>query len=303
MNTATGQPGRGVWIAYALLLLTVLFWSGNVVTGRALRDAVDPIALNLYRWTIAGLLLLALSGRALWRHRRVALNHWPVPLGLGLTGVVGYQTCVYVALHHTQAVNALLVLQLAPVAIVAGARWLYGERVGPMRAVGMAVAALGALVLIARGDPGVIARLELNAGDATMLLAVGFWAGYSLLLKQRPTDLPPMALLLASVLVGLAVLVPAYLLSGGPATRPALPPAAWVGVGYIGVFASFFAFLFWNHGVARVGPARASVFLYLMPVFGAVLGYLLLNERLAPYHLLGALLVLGGVALMNRQKS
>lgn len=294
------RPGT-TWIALGLLLLAVLFWSGNVVTGRALRDAVDPIALNLYRWSIAFVLLLPFSLRSLLQYRRRLLAHWPVLLGLGLTGIVGYQTCVYVAVRYTEVVNVLLIVQLAPVVIVLGARLFYGDRVGPRRGAGMAVAAIGAVVLIGRGDPGVVARLALTAGDLTMLLAVILWAAYSLLLKQRPAGVPQMALLAATVGVGLAFLVPAWLLTGGPDARAALEPQALAGVGYIGVFASFFAFLFWNHGVATVGPGRASVFMYLMPVFGAVLGYLLLGEGIAVYHLVGAALVFGGIALMNHR--
>lgn len=184
------SPAVATWIALGLLLLAVLFWSGNVVTGRALREAIDPIALNLYRWSIALVLLLPFALRPLLRHRRQLLAHWPVLLGLALTGIVGYQTCVYVAVRYTEAVNVLLIVQLAPVAIVLGARVIYGDRIGPLRAAGMALAALGALVVIGRGDPGIVTRLALTAGDLTMLLAVALWAGYSLLLKQRPAGVP-----------------------------------------------------------------------------------------------------------------
>ena len=293
-------PATATLLAYAALVAAVLFWSGNVVTGRALREAVDPVALNLYRWSIAGVLVLPFGAAAMWRHRRALLRRWPVVAGLGITGLAGFQTCVYVAVRHTEAVNVLLVLQLAPVAITLGARLFFGDAITPLRAAGMAIAALGALVLIGHGDPTVALRLELNRGDATMLVAVLLWAIYSLLLKQRPAGVPQMALLGASIVVGLAIMVPAWLLTGGAAARAPLGPVALGGVVYIGVFASFFAFLFWNTGVARVGPGRASVFMYLMPLFGAVLGYLLLGEAIAAYHLAGAALVFGGIAVMNR---
>jgi drug/metabolite transporter (DMT)-like permease len=292
-------PDGRLLLAYAALTGAVLFWSGNVVTGRALRDAVDPIALNLYRWTIAGILLAPFGARAVWSSRAALLRAWPVVVGLAVTGLAGFQTCVYVAVRHTEAVSALLVLQLAPVVITLGARLIFGDRITPGRALGMLIAAVGALVLIGRGDPLDALRLELNRGDAVMILAVLLWAGYSLLLKHRP-EVPQMALLGATILVGLLILVPAWLITGGPAARPPLPPVAIGGVLYIGVFASFLAFLFWNTGVARVGPGRASVFMYLMPLFGALLGYLVLGETIALFHLVGAVLVFGGIGVMNR---
>lgn len=300
-SAADARAAAGVPVlAYLALTAAVLFWSGNVVTGRGLREAVDPVALNLYRWAIAGVLFLPFGARALVAHRGALLRHWPVVAGLGITGLAGFQTCVYVAVRHTEAVNVLLVLQLAPVAITLGARVVYGDPITPMRAAGMAIAAAGALVLIGRGDLSVILGLDFNRGDAVMLIAVVLWAIYSLLLKRRPAGVPQMALLGSTIFVGLAVLVPAWLLTGGPAARPPLGPVALGGVVYIGVFASFLAFLFWNTGVARVGPGRASVFMYLMPLFGAILGYLLLGEAIAAYHLAGAALVFGGIAVMNR---
>ncbi len=111
--------------------------------------------------------------------------------------------------------------------------------------------------------------------------------------------MPQAALLAASIVVGLAVLLPAWWLGGGPAARPPLSTQALLGVLYIGVFASFLAFLCWNTGVARLGPGTAATFMYLMPVYGAVLGYGLLGEGVAGFHLVGAALIFGGLGLMR----
>lgn len=284
---------------YAALALAPLFWSGNVVVGRALREQVDPIALNLYRWSIAGVLVLPFALRPLWTHREQLLRHWPVIVGLGLTGLAGFQTCVYYAVRETEALNALLILQATPVVILLGAASLYGDRITPRRAAAILVAAVGAVVLITRGSPRDLFALGLNRGDLWMLLAVVLWAAYSLLLKRRPA-VPQTVLLAASIVIGLAVLVPAWWLTGGPAARPPLSREALLGVGYIGVFASFLAFLCWNTGVSRLGPGTAGTFMYLMPLYGAVLGYLILGEGVELFHLAGAALIFGGLGLMQR---
>lgn len=290
---------RGGSGAYAALALAPLLWSGNVVVGRALREAVDPVALNLYRWCIAGVLVLPLAARPLWRHRRQIRDAWGVIVGLGVTGLAGFQTCVYYAVRDTPALNALLILQAAPVVILLGAVVFYGERMSPRRALGVVLAATGALVLITRGAPATVLSLQLNRGDLWMLLAVALWAAYSLLLERCPRALPQTALLAATIVVGLALLVPAWWLTGGPAARPPLSPEALAGALYVGVFASFVAFLCWNTGVARVGPGTAGSFMYLMPLYGAVLGYAALGEGIAPFHLAGAALVFAGLALLR----
>jgi hypothetical protein len=65
----------------------------------------------------------------------------------------------------------------------------------------------------------------------------------------------------------------------------------------MGVFASVLAFLFWNLGVMRIGPGKAGLSIHLMPVFGTFLSIVMLDEGLAPYHIIGAALVFIGVAL------
>lgn len=60
------------------------------------------------------------------------------------------------------------------------------------------------------------------------------------------------------------------------------------------------AYLCWNRGVSLIGPARAGIYMHLMPVFGAILAYLFLGERFLAYHATGAALVILGIALTQR---
>jgi drug/metabolite transporter (DMT)-like permease len=69
---------------------------------------------------------------------------------------------------------------------------------------------------------------------------------------------------------------------------------------YVAIFPGILAYAFWNHGVWAVGPARAAIFMYLVPVFAAVLAWVFLGERLGWYHLAGGLLILAGLYLTTR---
>jgi len=120
------SAGRHEKLAIVALVAAALFWSGNFIAGRALRDDIDPVALNLVRWTLCLLLLLTLISTKLVRHRRVVLREWRLLLGLGASGIAAFHTLTYQALSDTMAVNALLILALAPTAILAGA-WLTGD--------------------------------------------------------------------------------------------------------------------------------------------------------------------------------
>jgi drug/metabolite transporter (DMT)-like permease len=286
--------------AYLMLSLAALFWSGNFIAGRALGGTVDPITLNFWRWSLALLILLPLTFRQLKESLPALTAHWRVVVGLGATGIAVFQVLVYAALARTTALNALLILSILPVAIVVLSWAVFRDRITGLQGVGIVISLAGTSVLIAKGELEVWLRLDLGTGELFIMGAVVAWAVYSVLLKLRPAAVPPMALLTATVIVGLALMLPVYLWSFAPLPLSVPVAAALL---YIAVFASVLAFLFWNRGVAVVGPNTAGLFIHLMPVFGTVLSITLLGEEIAAYHLVGAALVFIGIAAATRRPS
>ncbi len=286
---------------YAALTLTALLWSTNFIIGRAVRDDVSPTALNFLRWAIALLILVPITLRDLQAHRATLMRHWKLIALLGFTGIAAFQTLGYVALTTTTALNTILLLALAPLAIVAVSWLALGERVTRVQTLGLGISLVGAAVLILHGDPATLAEMRFNAGDLWMLLAVVLWAVYSVLLRRRPAEVPPLALHTMSVAAGTLWMLPAF---GWQAMHgSALPSslAVWMAVGFIAVFSSALAHGLWVRGVAKIGPNRAGVFIHLIPVFGAVLAITFLGEELAAYHAAGAALALCGIVLTSRK--
>ena len=286
---------------YAALTLTALLWSTNFIIGRAVRDDVSPTALNFLRWAIALLILVPITLRDLQAHRATLMRHWKLIALLGFTGIAAFQTLGYVALRTTTALNTILLLALAPLAIVAVSWLALGERVTRVQTLGLGISLVGAAVLILHGDPATLAEMRFNAGDLWMLLAVVLWAVYSVLLRRRPAEVPPLALHTMSVAAGTLWMLPAF---GWQAMHgSALPSslAVWMAVGFIAVFSSALAHGLWVRGVAKIGPNRAGVFIHLIPVFGAVLAITFLGEELATYHVVGAVLALCGIVLTSRK--
>lgn len=281
------------------LSAAALFWSGNFIVGRALRNTISPLSLNFWRWTIALAILLPLTYGLLKRHRSLILRHWKLIVALGSTGIASFHTCVYVALTTTSAVNALLLLSLAPLLIVLMSWSVLGERVSLLQLLGIMLSFVGAIALIARGSMSALTALRFGTGDLWMLLAVVLWAIYSLLLKRVPADLPQLALLSASTTAAVLLMLPAYLWAPSNHQVFSLDQQTLWGIIYIALFASVLAFLLWNHGVSKIGPSKAGTFIYLMPVFGAVLAFAFLDEGLQVYQLGGGAFIFLGIAVMN----
>lgn len=282
------------------LALSSLFWAGNFIVGRALRDQVEPVSLNFWRWLIALIIVAYFSLKVVRQHRKLLLEHWQFILILAITGIAGFHIGVYQALQTTTAINAVLFLSITPVMIVIGSRIAFHEPILIKQAVGILISLLGVLALLTHGEPERLLKLQFNTGDLWMLMSVLLWSIYSVILKQKPVQLPQAALLASTIFTGVVVMTPLYLATRSEGIGLDLSYSTLGGLLYISIFASVVAYFCWNYGVSRIGPNKAGTYLHLMPLFGAVLSMLFLGEGIHNYHLLGAALIATGIALANR---
>jgi drug/metabolite transporter (DMT)-like permease len=283
------------------LTLTPLFWSGNFIVGRALREDIDPVTLNFARWLIALVILAPFVWRDAAATLHVVRREWRLIVGLGATGIAAFQTLVYVALQSTTATNALFILSLTPIAILAGAVLIGTEQPGARQLAGALVSIFGAAILITRGDIATIVAAGFDIGDLWMLLGVAIFAAYSLLLRRRPADLPAGVALAASIAVALALLAPMMALNAGTEFAAFRSAPVVLGLVYVAVFSSVVAFLFWTYGVSQLGPTRSGQFIHLMPVFGAALAAGVLGEMPTLTQVTGGALVLLGILAVERR--
>jgi len=282
---------------YLLLTLTTLFWSGNMVLGRAIRADIPPLTLAFWRWAIALLLVLPLALphlRTQWPQLR---RGWKPILCLGILGVGGYNTLAYVALQYTAATNAVLLNSFIPIATIALSWAFLGKRLQRAEGIGVAVSFLGVATIVLRGDPATLGTLAFNAGDLWMLAAVLVWAIYTIGLQWRPAGVHPMLMLAAFTVVGVVFLAPAYAWELASGRHIRLHWGSFSALLYVGIFPSFLGYIFYNRAVGEVGAARGSLFIHLMPVFGTILSALFLAEIPVWYHYAGIALIFAGIWL------
>ena len=286
--------------AFTCLALANLFWAGNWVLGRALRDAFDPVSLNFWRWVIAVVVLAPFALPGLAAKRAVIRRHAGILALLALLSVSVFQSLVYLGLESTTAVNAVLINCAGPLFILLCAWVLEGERATLRQLVGILVSVAGILVILSRGEPARLLELELHAGDAWILLAMPVWGLYSVLLKRRPPELGGVHFLFVLSAAGVLLLAPAFALEA-LRSPPRLPTAVEaLGVLYVALAASVGAFLCWNRGVAVVGANAAGFTIYLLPTFGTLLAIAFLGESFSAFHAAGIATILAGVILATR---
>jgi drug/metabolite transporter (DMT)-like permease len=287
--------------AFTFLALANLLWAGNWVLGRALRDAVDPISLNFYRWVISIVVLAPFALPGIAAKRGAIRRHFGILAFLALIGVSIFQSLVYLGLRSTTTVNAVLINCAAPLFILLSAWVLEGERATLRQLAGIVLSVTGILVILSRGDPAALRQLEFHAGDAWIVLAVAIWGVYSVLLKRRPPELGGLHFLFVLSVLGVLFLAPAFAWQVWQSPPRAPTMAEGVAILYVGLAASVGAFLFWNRGIAVVGSNSAGFTLYLLPTFGTLLAIAFLGETFGAFHAVGIGTIIAGIILATRK--
>ncbi|MDD2463596.1 MAG: DMT family transporter [Desulfobulbus sp.] len=282
---------------YLLLVLTTLFWSGNFVLSRGMHAAMPPLALSFWRWTLALVILLLVAHKPLWQQKSLLRNHARFILLQGILGVTGFNTLLYLAMQYTTVINAVLVNSCIPVLIALFSWLLYREKLLPRQCAGVLVSLLGVVLIMVKGQMSMLLQVSFNRGDLLVLAAAVVWALYSSNLKKYPRELHPLAYLAAISLVGLAGILPLYLVELAMGKNFTLNAATAVTIGYVAVFASVLAFIFWNRAVRIIGANKAGPFVHLMPVFSSILAVFFLGETPAWYQGQGLLLIFVGILL------
>jgi drug/metabolite transporter (DMT)-like permease len=293
-------PQTSPTIAYSLLTLAALFWSGNWIVGRVLADLVPPSALTFWRWAIAVALLSPIVAPRLWAARRLIAREWRPIVALGLLGGGLHNVLQYWGLQYTLATNGAILNATTPVLIIVIGALVLREPFPRMAAAGAVLALAGTLALITRLDFSTLAAVGFNRGDLLILVSMVMLSAYTVGLRWRPAGLDPLSFLACFALVALVPVGIGYAVEHAAGKRIVLTATSVGGMLYVAIFPALLAYLFWDVGVRAIGAARAGVFMYLMPVFGSILGMVFLGERFELYHALGMGLILAGVATASR---
>ncbi|MBL8327767.1 MAG: DMT family transporter [Rubrivivax sp.] len=304
--SGAGAPPAGAASATArwarvLLFVVPALWSTNYVIARLADGVIGPHALALGRWALAAALMLPFVWRPLVRDRHLWLREWKHLLVLGGLGMYICGAWVYIAGQTTTSANIALIYAVTPVTIAALSAWLLHEPMRASQRLGVLMAFAGALYVITRGDLSMLMQMRFAAGDFWVLAAAASWTAYSVLLRKWPSALGPAQRLVAIIAGGLVFLIPGALVEAAVTVQPAW---TWAATGLVllaavvpGV-ASYGAYSFLQR---ELGAAKTALMLYLAPVYGAVLAWLILGERPGWHHAVGAALILPSIWLATRR--
>ena len=289
-------------LAYILLVLTTLFWSGNFIVGKAASSyEIPPFSLNFYRWLFAGLILLPFTLREILNKKNYIFNNIGFFIILGITSITIFNSTVYYSLYYMQVISGVLMISTIPVWIMFISSILGIEKTNKFQILGVILSLLGVLFIITKSDLDVIKNLAFNRGDLIMASGMFAWALYSALLKKKSYDISQITLLEVVIITGLIFLIPIYILEIKFGNQIVIGKPFILTLSYVVIFPGLASFFFWIKGIGIIGANRAGVFLHLMPVFGSIMAIILFDEKFMIYHLLGATFIIAGITLSNKK--
>ncbi|GGX11603.1 DMT family transporter [Undibacterium macrobrachii] len=288
---------------YLKLICVALFWGGTFIAGRIVSTEIPHMIAAAGRFLVACIFLLLLAWRVEGGLPKLSRQQKHATFGLGATGIFLYNICFLAALERMPAGRSALFVSLSPIVTALAMAILFRERLGFTKWLGIAIAFVGAAVVITRGDLMSVAHdisHSMGSGELFMLAAVGSWTAYTILGKHALKGLSPIAATTYASLWGL------LLLSMGAVNQlPMLDTTklTWQvlsAIVFLGIFGTVIGFVWYYEGVKTIGPARTAVFNNLVPVFGVSLSALLLNESILISMIVGGVLTIAGVSLTNR---
>jgi drug/metabolite transporter (DMT)-like permease len=293
------MPSRKL-IAILEATFAVLVWGGSfVATKLALRE-ISPVAIVWLRFAMGVVILWA----AVFLRRQAArpavrdLGYFAL---LGFLGITFHQWLQSTGLQTAQATTTAWIVATTPI-FMALLGWLaLREKLAWRQAGGIALAAGGVLLVVSQGDFTALSAGRLGSfGDLLVLISAPNWAIFSALSRRGLQRHPATRMMAYVMLFGWLFTSILFFTGPGLPELGRLSLSGWLGVGFLGVFCSGLAYIFWYDALQALPVAQAGAFVYLEPFVTVLVAALLLGEPLLWASLLGGALILAGVWLVQK---
>ena len=285
---------------FVFAVMANLFWAGNAIAGKLAAGQIPPLSLNFWRWSCAALILAPFVARRSWQYRQWFWTHKGLVLALSVLSVTLYNTIQYLALKYTSPGNVGIVTAMIPVIILIMNSLIFRHRPSQRQMAGILLALTGVVYMLTGGR---FTELQINRGDAVMILSVLSFAAYSVLLQKVPQQIDTGALLFVLMLVGIVCMSPVYVYELSQGGHWDMGRANnWLVLLYVATFPSIGSYFCWNIAIKRGGSVLTGLSINLLPVFAMIFAWLLLDDPIAMTQLIAVLLIFSGIYVAIKRK-
>ena len=288
--------------AYIMLVCASLFWAGNFIVGKyAFLTDIPPLSLVFYRWTLVWFILLPFTYKEIIKYKDIILKNLPLLFLLGFTSVGLFNSFTYLALIHTQVINASLFNAAIPAIIILLCFLFKVEKTNKFQILGLIISVLGIIAIITKLNLDILLSLNFNKGDLIMVGGALTWGIYSTLLKRKKFTLPLLTLVHVICTLGLISVLPQSLYEYTNGQVIKFDINLVYTLIFLALFPSIGSYYCWAGAVSIVGANRAGISLSLIPLFSTIMAIGIYDEKFQFFHLIGAILIILGLLLSNKE--
>jgi drug/metabolite transporter (DMT)-like permease len=292
---SNNQQAIGIFLA----LSATAIWSGNFIIARGLSEMIPPVTLAFFRWAVAVIALFPFAFKKVIKEKHLIKRRLPYLIIISILGVSLFNTLIYIAGHSTTAINLSLISITFPIFVVIFSRLFLSEKITLHKQAGIVFVVIGVIILITKGNLQKLLNLTFAIGDLWMLLAAIIFAIYSIMLQKRPQEISTASFQLSSFIIGLLFLFPFFLWENLATPQIQIENSVIFSVLYVGLFASLAAYTLWSKAISYIGPGKASMIYYTLPLFSGISAYLFLGETFGFIQIGSMLLILAGIFTAN----
>jgi len=293
------------------LILVAAIWGLGWPAGRVVATELPPIGSAWVRYVMVVIVFLSFLK---WSNQWVlpSKTQWKHVAWIGLFSTFVYQAMFMYGMRYTAAGDASLMITFNPLFTAFLAVLFLGERMSWRLFAGLLLAFAGVAVLFLASPNTDIPEIERWIGNAFIAGSAFAWATSTIIMKRVMTETPedanaplsPLHLTVWSSVIGLLILTPWAGFEALDATWTMPSAEAWTGIIFLAVFSTVLAYVWFADGIRIIGAGPAAFYVYLVPPFGILGGWLLLNEQLGTSLVVAFALIVGGVLLaQSKQKT
>lgn len=288
-------------IPLAKALFAVVVWGASFI---ATKVAVGEASPNTIVWLRFAMGVIILGGAVFARKqfKWITLKELGYFSLLGFLGITFHQWLQSNGLVTAQATTTAWIVATTPIFIALLGWLVLKEKLGGFRVAGIALAALGVLLIVSKGD---LTSLTIGkfgtVGDYLVMISAVNWAVFSVLSRDGLKDHPAARMMFYVMTLGWIFISILFVAGSGFNELNRLTTSGWVAVIFLGVFCSGIAYIFWYDALQEIPASRLGVLLYIEPLVAVVVAAIILGEAITFPALIGGAVILFGVWMVNKK--
>ncbi|TDI77757.1 MAG: EamA/RhaT family transporter [Bacteroidetes bacterium] len=301
------QHNRHRFEIEGILLLVVTVWGTNFVVMKLVLDVMHPHVINVFRLLSAGFVLLIMHVRrqkALGQNILQPLFDYPKELvTIGIMGWFLYQIVFIIGLNNTTAGTAALIMASLPLWTALISIGMNVEKLNSVGWIGIGVTMIGTAAVILTGKGSVDISTSFLFGNLMMLTAAMLWGLNTVLTRKlvhrvTPVGITFIGLIVALPLIGLVSIPFWNTVDWGGVTW-----VIWLAIVFSGSLSTGLAIVAWNYAVKKVGASHTSAFQNLVPLVALLTSFLILNEQIVFWQIVGGAFTIAGLVIMRHGRA